>query len=83
MRIVTLTKESTKDILENLLKRSPSQYGTYEASVAEILENIRTQGDGALFAYTEKFDKAKVTKETIQVTEEEIREAYDLVDPAW
>ena len=81
MRIVTLTKESTKDILENLLKRSPSQYGTYEASVAEILENIRTQGDGALFAYTEKFDKAKVTKETIQVTEEEIREAYDLVDP--
>ena len=81
MRIVTLTKESTKDILENLLKRSPRQYGTYEASVAEILENIRTQGDGALFAYTEKFDKAKVTKETIQVTEEEIREAYDLVDP--
>lgn len=82
MRIVSLTKETTKDILEDLLKRSPNNYGNYEAAVAEILDKVRSEGDSALFAYTREFDKTEVTKETIRVTEEEIREAYDAVDPA-
>ncbi len=82
MRIVSLTKETTKDILEDLLKRSPNNYGNYEAAVAEILDKVRSEGDSALFAYTREFDKTEITKETIRVTEEEIREAYDAVDPA-
>lgn len=82
MRIVSLTKETTKDILEDLLKRSPNNYGNYEAAVAEILDKVRLEGDSALFAYTREFDKTEITKETIRVTEEEIREAYDAVDPA-
>ena len=82
MRIVSLTKETTKDILENLLKRSPNNYGNYEAAVAEILDKVRSEGDSALFAYTREFDKTEITKETIRVTEEEIREAYNAVDPA-
>ena len=82
MRIVSLTKETTKDILEDLLKRSPNNYGNYEAAVAEILNKVRTEGDSALFAYTREFDKTEITKETIRVTEEEIREAYNAVDPA-
>ncbi len=43
---------------------------------------MRSEGDSALFAYTREFDKTEITKETIRVTEEEIREAYDAVDPA-
>lgn len=82
MRMVTLTKESTKDILEHLLKRSPSQYGEYEAAVSAILDRVRREGDSALFAYTREFDHTEITRETIQVTEEEIREAYELVDPS-
>ena len=54
MRTVTLTKETTKDILENLLKRSPNQYGSYEAAVREILAKIQEEGDEALFAYTKE-----------------------------
>ena len=81
MRTVTLTKETTKDILENLLKRSPNQYGSYEAAVREILAKIQEEGDGALFAYTKKFDRAEITEQNVQVTEEEIREAYEAVDP--
>lgn len=80
MRIVKLTEETKKNILENLLKRSPNQYGAYEAAVNEIIENVRQKGDAALFEYTEKFDKARLTPETIQVKEEEIEEAYQLVD---
>ena len=82
MRKVTLTKESTKGILENLLKRSPNNYGKFEAAVAEILAKVKEEGDEALFSYTKQFDKVEITAENIQVTEEEIREAYDLVDPS-
>lgn len=80
MRIVTLTEETKKDILENLLKRSPNQYGSFEAAVSEIVEAVKEKGDEALFSYTEKFDGAKLTAETVRVTQEEIREAYSLVD---
>lgn len=82
MRIVTLTKETTKDILENLLKRSPNNYGKYESAVAEILENVKANGDKAVFEYTQKFDKAEINAENILVTEDEIKEAYEQTDPA-
>ena len=80
MRTVRLTKESTKDILENLLKRSPNNYGKFEAAVADIRANVKEKGDEALFSYTKEFDKVEVTPETIRVTEEEIEEAYKAVD---
>lgn len=80
MRTVRLTKESTKDILENLLKRSPNNYGKFEAAAADILANVKEKGDEALFSYTKEFDKVEVTPETIRVTEEEIEEAYKAVD---
>ena len=82
MRKVKLTKESTKDILETLLKRSPNNYGKYEDAVADILAKVKAEGDEALFAFTREFDKVEVTKETIRVTPEEIEEAYKLVDPS-
>ena len=82
MRTVKLTKESTKDILENLLKRSPNNYGKFESTVAQILDKVNNEGDAALFGYTKEFDKADVTKETIRVTDAEIEEAYAQIDPA-
>ena len=82
MRTVKLTKESTKDILENLLKRSPNNYGKFESAVAQILDKVKKDGDEALFAYTKEFDKAEVTKEPIRVTEAELEEAYAQIDPA-
>lgn len=80
MRIVQLTKESRENILENLLKRSPNQYDQYQSTVNEILENVKMQGDKAVFEYTKQFDKAEITAENLYVTEEEIQEAYSLVD---
>ena len=80
MRTGRSTKESTKDILENLLKRSPNNYGKFEAAVADILANVKEKGDEALFSYTKEFDKVEITAENIRVTEEEIKEAYEAVD---
>jgi len=81
MRIVELTKETKNDLLDSLLKRSPASYGQYEDTVADIIYDIRKKKDEALFAYTEKFDHCKLTPDTIRVTEEEIKEAYTMVDP--
>ncbi|MBE5953537.1 MAG: histidinol dehydrogenase [Lachnospiraceae bacterium] len=80
MRIVELNQETKKDILSNLLKRSPDNYGTYETTVKEIVEDVHINRDEALFKYTEKFDKAIINTDNIKVTKEEIEEAYKNVD---
>ena len=80
MRIVELTKEAKENILENLLKRSPNSYGQYEETVKDILADVKENKDKAIFEYTKKFDKADINAENIRVTEEEIEEAYTLVD---
>ncbi|MGN0350545.1 MAG: histidinol dehydrogenase [Roseburia sp.] len=80
MRILTLTENTKTDILENLLKRSPNSYGEFEGRVNEIIETVRSGKDKALFDYTEKFDGVKIDASNVLVTEEEIQEAYELVD---
>lgn len=80
MKIVKLNEDSIKDILDNLLKRSPNNYKEQEQIVNDILGNIREKGDSALFEYTKNFDKVEITAETIKVTQEEIDEAYKQVD---
>lgn len=80
MRIETLDESTKKNLLEDLLKRSPNSYGAYEARVQEILDTVRAKRDEAVFAYTEKFDGAVINAENIQVTEEEVKEAYAQVD---
>lgn len=47
--------------------------------VTDIIDNVRKKGDKALFEYSEKFDKANLT--SLEVTEEEIEEAFSLVEP--
>lgn len=77
MRIIKLEEETKKNILEDLLKRSPNSYGEFEKRVGEIVDNVKENGDKALFEYTEKFDRVKICKDCIRVTEEEIKEAYE------
>ncbi len=83
MRTVKLTDECRKDILKNLLKRSTGNYTQYEETVAEILDNVKKNGDKALFELTLKFDKFELTKDNIKVTKEEINEAYKQIEPEY
>lgn len=80
MRIQRLDQDTKKNLLEDLLKRSPNQYSAYEKDVAKILEDVKRKGDEALFGYTARFDGAHLDAETVRVTEQEIQEAYDQVD---
>ena len=80
MRIVELNKDTKNDILNNLLKRSPNNYGKFEDAVAEILLNVKVKKDEAVFSYTKQFDKANINANNILVTKSEIDEAYNQVD---
>jgi histidinol dehydrogenase len=81
MRIVKLNEQTKDGLIRNLLKRSPDSYGEYEETVNGIIKEIREKGDKALFGYTQKFDRCEITAETVRVTKEEIKEAYELADP--
>lgn len=80
MKTLRLTNSSAGDILNDLLKRSPNNYTEYEGAVSAIVEDVRQRGDAAVFEYTQKFDKAQLDKDTVTVSEDEIREAYEQVD---
>ena len=81
MKIVELSEENKKEVQKNILQRSPSTFGTQEATVRSIIEDIKARGDEAVFEYTKKFDRAEITTDNFQVTEEEIRAAYKEVPP--
>ncbi len=81
MRIVTLSKESRQNLLDSLLKRSPGNYGQYQDTVQEIVNRVKTEGDQALFELTRKFDWEGIDASNVKVTEAEVQEAYDTIDP--
>lgn len=81
MKVITLDENSKQNLLDELLKRSPNHYGEYADRVNAIIEDVKKDGDQALFSYTERFDGARINAENIRVTKEEIEEAYRLVDP--
>lgn len=81
MKIITLTEESKKNILNDLLKRSPNNYSQYEDIVNEIVIDVKKNGDSAVFSYTKKFDQYELSTQNIKVSKEEIKNAYALLDP--
>ena len=81
MRIIGLDETSKKNILTDLLRRDPNQYGSYAGTVQSIIDDVKEHGDQAVFSYTEKFDGAHITANTIRVTDEEIEEAMAQVEP--
>ncbi len=64
---------------EKILRRSQLDMENVNAAVREIIAAVRAKGDEALFAYTEKFDRNRLSPGTVLVTEDEMRAAYDSV----
>ena len=81
MRIIKLNEETKKNIMSELIKRDPNQYQSYEAVVKDILDNVKLNGNKALFEYTKKFDGFDLSESNMVITREEIDEAYSLLDP--
>ncbi|MCL2678267.1 MAG: histidinol dehydrogenase, partial [Clostridiales bacterium] len=67
--------------LRELQKKRIQDYDAYLPAVSEILRRVKEGGDGAVFAYTKKFDKAEINAANFLVTQEEIARAYAAVEP--
>lgn len=80
MRTVRLTADTQRDILDSLLKRSPNNYSEYEDIVADIIKNVRENGDQAVFSYTKQFDKWEINRDNVRVSDGEIEEAFNAID---
>lgn len=81
MRIVKLDEKSMENILADMLKRDPNNYDSYTETAQAIVEDVKERGDEALFEYTRRFDGAELSADNVRVTEAEIREAMEQVEP--
>ena len=75
--------EEKEKLKARVMARSQLTNDEVTAKVKDIIAKIRAEGDKALFEYTERFDRVRLSAETVQVTREEIDAAYAKADPAW
>ncbi len=66
--------------LQKLIAKSYGDDALLEAKVAEIIQKIRAEGNKALMEFTEKFDGVNLRENGLRITEQEIDQAYGLVD---
>ena len=57
MRIEKLNENTKKNLLDDLLKRSPNNYGKFESTVAQILDKVKNEGDAALLPIQKNLTK--------------------------
>lgn len=81
MNIYTLSKESKEKLKETLQKRDTNQFSEYEKIVQDIIDDVKSRKDDAVFEYTKKFDGFQLTPQNIRVTEEEIENAVASLEP--
>ena len=74
MKIIT----DKKQVIDEVLNRSQFELEEVNQRVKEVLDNIKKNGNKALFEYTEKFDGVKL--DALKVSQEEIEEAYNSID---
>ncbi|MBQ9673354.1 MAG: histidinol dehydrogenase [Ruminococcus sp.] len=79
MKMLKLNKNTTQNILDTLLQRSPNNYIQYEVVVDDILENVKRSGDLALTYYTNKFEGIELQPVEFLVTEKEFETAYEKI----
>ena len=81
MKITYLTPDTIRTLQDSLLKRSPNYYAQYADRVQSIIDDVKENGDEAIFRLTRQFDGAEISASNIRVTAAEIEEAYTRVDP--
>lgn len=81
MRIITLNKESKQELKDALASRSTGKMVDLEKKVQDIIDDIKENGDKAVFEYTKKFDGFDLNKDNVKVSDAEIKEAFDSLDP--
>ncbi len=73
-------KDMPKEDYERIMKRSEVETESVLEDVKKIINDVKERGDEALVEYTKKFEDVSICRDKIQVTPEEIEEAYSKVD---
>lgn len=81
IKIIDMRQGKDAGLFNKLVGRNMLEQGEVVKVVEEILSNIRANGDKAVLKYTEDFDKVKLDSETMKVSQQELKDAYDKVDP--
>ncbi len=79
MRVIS-SEEFKKTDLDKFLNRGKSDLSSIISTVKQIVDNVKENGDSALVDYTEKFDKVSLNPSILQVSENEIKQAYKKLD---
>jgi histidinol dehydrogenase len=81
MKIIDSQQKDIVAELKRIINRGETATEEAAQTVKEIVERVRKEGDPAVLAYTEKFDRVSLTLKNIRVTPEEIKDAYTRVEP--
>ncbi|MCI8804975.1 MAG: histidinol dehydrogenase [Clostridiales bacterium] len=81
MNLVEYSEKKNNEIIDKILGRSKFEYGDEPSKVEKIVNDIKNNGDEALFKYTKTFDGIELNKSNIRITKEEIDKAYSEIDP--
>lgn len=81
MKIIDSRQKDVVTELKRIINRGEAATEEVAAAVKEVVERVRKEGDPAVLEYTEKFDKARLTLKDLKVTPDEIKEAYNKVEP--
>ena len=73
------TTEDTKTLKEALLSRSQFDFKEVNATVTDIIDTVKREGDGALYAYAKAFDGVALTH--LKISTHEMKRAFDALDP--
>ncbi|MGB3363244.1 MAG: histidinol dehydrogenase [Thermodesulfobacteriota bacterium] len=79
MKIVQIKSKNVESYLKGLRRSTSLSDPKLESTTKKIVDDVKNNGDKALFKYTKKFDKVELTKRTIKVTAKEIEEAQKQV----
>jgi histidinol dehydrogenase len=81
MKIIDSQQKDVAVELKRIVNRGESATEDVASAVREVVERVRKEGDPAVLEFTEKFDRATLTLKDIRVTPEEIKDAYEQVEP--
>jgi len=80
IKIMDLRSGADNSLYEKLISRSQMDMEPVLNTVNEIVTNVRLKGDRSVIEYTAKFDKVQLTSDTLKVSGEEIKKAYEMID---
>lgn len=81
MKVIDSKQQDIASELRRVINRGEAASEEVAAIVKEVVERVRKEGDPAVLAYTERFDRATLSLKDMRVTPEDIRDAYNRVDP--